>query len=106
MGLRHLAEVASRNVRFRRNLPEQFGKRTLYVSPGCGLAYWGRKLSAADEWLLGMAQELVRPGNIVWDIGANLGMFSVSSSVKAGPGGSVVAVEAATWLVDLLRRTE
>ena len=106
MGLRHLAEIASRNVRYRRTLPEQFRKRRLYVSPGCGLSYWRRKLSAADEWLLGMARELVRPGNVVWDIGANLGMFSFSASVMAGPGGSVVAVEADTWLVDLLRRTE
>ena len=48
---------------------------------------------------------LVRPGNTVWDIGANVGLFSFASAALAGPSGRVVAFEPDTELVALLRKT-
>jgi FkbM family methyltransferase len=47
----------------------------------------------------------VAPGNVVWDVGANVGLFAFVSAYAAGPGGRVVAIEADPWLAGLLRRS-
>ena len=62
-------------------------------------------MTRVDPLLLGLAEAWVRPGDCVWDVGANLGLFSVAAANMAGRDGAVVAFEADTWLVGLLRRT-
>jgi FkbM family methyltransferase len=52
-----------------------------------------------------MVEELVRPGDVVWDIGANVGLFSFAAAGIAGSRGQVIAVEPDGWLVSLLRRS-
>jgi FkbM family methyltransferase len=47
----------------------------------------------------------VGEGDVVWDIGANLGLFSFGSLVKSGTSGTVVAVEPDPWLVSLMEET-
>ena len=49
-----------------------------------------------------MVRELVRPKMSVWDIGANVGLFSFAA---ASLGAQVVAVEADTWLANLIHRS-
>lgn len=39
------------------------------------------------------ADELVDPGDTVWDIGANQGLFSFRAAISSGRGGYVMAVE-------------
>ena len=73
--LRKLAERLSRRVVLRRRLPRDFQGLTLYVTPEAGLRHWGG-LSGVDQHLLQMARELVRPGAVVWDVGANVGLFA------------------------------
>jgi FkbM family methyltransferase len=103
--LRSLLERATRNLVFKRRLPPQFGRIALMVSPAAGLRYLFRPMRSVDPVLLGMASEFIKPGAVVWDIGANVGLFSFSAAQKSGTKGEVVAVEPDPWLIRLLRRT-
>ena len=105
MSLRHLAERFSRGVILSRHLPKQFQSLPLYVSPDASLRYWRRNVETSDPMLFRMVRELVGPGSVVWDVGANVGLFSFSAAALAGPGGFVLAIEPDVWLVHLLTRS-
>src|SRR6266849_8056860 len=100
--MRRLLKTISRDVVLRRRLPAEFGKVAILVSPNCALAYWRRNIASVDPYLLSMVRELVRPGMAVWDIGANVGLFTFAA---AGLGAQVLAVEGDTWLANLLHRS-
>ena len=103
--LRTLAERLSRNLSFRRRLPARFGGGAILVSPEGGLRYWRRSLEKIDPSLLNAAAELVHPGDNVWDIGANVGLFTFAAAGLAGPEGHVLAIEPDIWLAGLLRKS-
>jgi FkbM family methyltransferase len=104
--IRSLAEKFSRNVVLKRRLPREFEGRKLFVSPDSALRYWRPGLANADRVLLRLAQRLVKPGDIVWDIGANVGLFSFSAAAMSGPHGRVLSIEPDPWLASLLVRSE
>jgi len=58
-----------------------------------------------DPPLTDFAQAVIRKGNVVWDVGANIGLFTFTASGLVGSEGQVIAVEPDTWLVDQLRRS-
>jgi FkbM family methyltransferase len=62
-------------------------------------------MSRIDPPLLLAAHKLVKKDDVIWDIGANIGLFSLAAAVCAGDRGEVIAFEPDTWLVQLLRRT-
>lgn len=103
--LRALAEQAGHRLVVRRHLPPPFERVSFYTSPEGGLRYLRPSLAGVDPTLLSLVTELVVPGSVVWDIGANVGLFTFASAAASGPRGLVVAVEPDTWLVDLLRRS-
>lgn len=100
--LRTALERASRGRILKRRLPADLGGAALYVSPDATLGFWKPGLKSD---LFDLAREFVKPGDTVWDIGANVGLFSVAAAHRALPAGRVIAVEADVWLVSLLRRT-
>jgi FkbM family methyltransferase len=105
MIIRRGLERLTRHLVFRRRLPAAFGSAALYVSPAAGLRFLFRPPSRMDPPLLLAADKLVKTGDVIWDIGANIGLFSLAAAVRAGDRGEVIAFEPDTWLVQLLRRT-
>src|ERR1039458_10790336 len=102
--LRRLAERLSRGVVLRRRLPRDFQRLPLFVTPEAGLRHWAG-LAGVDRHLLDMARELVKPGAVVWDVGANVGLFAFSAAAITGPSGLVVAIEPDVWLAHLMDRS-
>jgi len=103
--LRSLAEKFAKDLRYRRRMPLAFGRVPVWVSPAAGLKYLTREMADIDPVLLGLALEFVTRGSIVWDIGANLGLFSFASAHLCGETGRVIAVEPDSTFAMLLRRS-
>jgi FkbM family methyltransferase len=103
--LRSALEQVTHRIVVRRRLPPPFAAARIYVSSEGGLRYLGRGMTQADPPLLRLAAEVIRRGDTVWDIGANLGLFSFAAAIAAGPSGRVLAVEPDTMLAGLLRRS-
>src|SRR5512134_2569275 len=103
--LRSLLEKAVRRTVVRRRLPKAQGGAPLYVTGSAGLKYLSRPMDRIDPSLCNVAAEFVQKGSVVWDVGANVGLFAFSAAHHAGPDGRILAFEADTWLVQLLRRS-
>lgn len=94
--MRTFIERALRNTSVKRRLPSG---AAIWVSPDSQLKYLRR--NDFDRDLVDLAKKHVRSDSIVWDIGANCGVFAFSAlSAKA-----VVAVEADPFLCHLLQRS-
>ena len=102
--IRTLAERLSRGVMLRRHLPADVGGRQLFVSPDSQLKYLKPGPAAFDAELLSIARSWVRPESVVWDIGANVGVFAFAAAGLA-TNGRTLAVEADPWLADMMRRS-
>lgn len=105
MSVRGLAERWSHRIVMRRRLPAPFSQARIYTSPEAGLKYLKPTLRGVDPMLLSVVEETVAPADVVWDIGANVGLFAFAAATRAGSDGMVLCLEADTWNVALLRRS-
>jgi FkbM family methyltransferase len=104
--IRRWAEILLASVELKRRLPKEVGGGELFASAsGGGMKYLFRRSKNLDAKLLNIATLLVREHSTVWDVGANVGLFSVSAAGIAGPSGSVFAIEADINMAQLLLRT-
>ncbi|MGO8757078.1 MAG: FkbM family methyltransferase [Terracidiphilus sp.] len=103
--LRALAKRLSQGRSFRIRLPKEYGACRMFVTPEAGLAYWFPKSAIRRESLLRNAAETIKRGNVVWDAGANMGLFSLAAAGLSGPAGRVFAFEPDTDMVKLIRRS-
>lgn len=62
-------------------------------------------MSQVDPTLYRLAEELVQPGSVVWDVGANVGLFAFCAAARGGESGFVLAIEPDLWLAQLMTRS-
>jgi FkbM family methyltransferase len=103
--VRGIIENVTRDWVIRRRLSSDFARAPIHVTPSAGLRYLFRPMNSIDPCMLGLVKEFVKPGAVVWDVGANVGLFSFAAASAAGQVGLVVALEPDAWLVQLLRRS-
>ena len=102
--IRRLAELLARGRQFRRRVRVAGRLAPIWVSPDAQLKYLKPGERAFDRDLLELAEQRLGPDDVVWDVGANIGSFSVAAATVA-VSGEVIAIEADIWLAQLLRRT-
>jgi FkbM family methyltransferase len=103
--IRRSLERLSRGLVLRRRLPRRFGGQRVFVSPEAALQYWRWDFDKGFSDLFQFVEEFVKPGNSVWDIGANMGIFTYAAAHRSGPSGTVISVEPDAFAVQLLRRS-
>ncbi len=74
----------------------------LDLSEGIDLAIY---LGMYERECLGALPELVRPGAVVIDVGANIGALSLPFARQAGPQGKIVAIEPTGFAFGKMTRT-
>ena len=103
--IRSFLENVTRTWKLKRRLPSSYGKVPIMITPSGGLKYLVKSMDAIDPMLLRFCDGYVKPGSIVWDVGTNVGLFSVAAAARATNSGKVFSFEPDVWLVQLLRRT-
>lgn len=102
MSLRSLTETATRSLVFPRRLPKEFGRTRFWTSPTAGLRYLFKPMSKVEPVLMDFANRYIGPQDIVWDVGANTGLFTFAAASRAK---YVLAIEPDVDMIRLLRRT-
>jgi FkbM family methyltransferase len=103
--LRRLAERCSRQMHLTRRLPARFGALRLRVSPGASLSYYRGLRQPSFSALYNFAEYHVQPGQTVWDVGPNMGVFAFAAAARAQIAGRVLCLEPDLWSVNLLQRS-
>ena len=104
--MKALLRAVGRNRVVRKRLPRDLGGGLVYCSPDALLSMWtpgwqSEQVLHLFEW----AHRFVKPGYVVWDIGANQGLFTFAAAAISGPSGHVVAVEPDPFLGGLMYRS-
>jgi FkbM family methyltransferase len=86
----------------RRRLPPPFHDVELFVSSEAGLRFLKPSLKEVDPPLLAFARRHVTAGHVVWDVGANIGLFTFAATAL---GASVIALEPDSYNVRMLLRS-
>jgi len=102
--IRTLLERYLRQVTFPRRLPAGYGGCQFYASTEGGLRYLRPDITKTDPELLEFAKEYIHSDSVVWDIGANIGLFTFAAAGIA-QSGFVLSVEPDLWLCRLIQKS-
>jgi len=86
-------------------MPSGLQGRKLAVCARSHRRYWIKSLEAIHQDLFAAVDRWVRKDSIIWDIGANIGVFAFAAAVRAGAGGYVYAFEADLEMAALMVRS-
>ena len=101
---RRLLELWARGKIFTRTLVVHGQPYPIKISPDAQLKYMKLGDAKFDCDLVDIAEAFVQENSIVWDVGANVGVFTFTAAAIATKG-TVVSIEADAWLAGLLRQT-
>ncbi len=82
------------SFQFRKKLPAEFGNGRVLVTGRSDVRVLKPGWTACALDLMLVVRNIVEKDMCVWDVGSNLGILSAMAASKAGPGGSVFALEA------------
>lgn len=102
---RKFLEELSKGKVIKRRLPSKFNKTPFFVSPDAQLKFLKPNNSAFSADLLKVAIEHIKSGDVVWDIGANVGVFTFAAASLVGSDGHIFAVEPDIWLANLINKS-
>lgn len=102
--VRSVVERWSRGKKFRRQLAVSGKNIPIYISPDAQLKYL-RKSTHWDQDLIALAMSCVKPNDDVWDIGANIGVFSFAAAAMSKTG-NIYAFEPDTFLVEVIKASK
>ena len=101
---RKVLERLSRGRIVKRRISVGGRRGGILVTPDAQLKYLKLGSSAFDQDLIEIAEKYIGDDDTVWDIGANVGVFTFAAGLRSKTG-TVLAVEPDNWLAQLLRRT-
>jgi FkbM family methyltransferase len=102
--IRQILELLSRGKILRRKIIVNEHSVQILVTPDSQLKYLKIGFNAFDTDLIRIAETFLNKESNVWDIGANVGVFTFAASAVA-TNGSILSVEADIWLAAILRKS-
>lgn len=100
-----LARKLTGSIVYLKRLPADFGGHKIYVTSRADINMLAPGMQRAASDLFMVVRKYVHEGQIVWDIGSNLGILSFSSAIQVGRFGSVYSLEANPRYADIQTRT-
>lgn len=104
MTLRSMAEKLSRGKIFKRMFRVNSENHPIYITPDAQLKYLKVGPDKFDSDLIKIAEKFITADSVVWDIGANVGVFTFACASCLNSG-TVISIEADPWLCSILKRT-
>jgi FkbM family methyltransferase len=102
--IRFAVELLSRGKVLKRHISVNGIKTPILITPDSQLKYLKLGKNPFDRDLINIAERFLSPDSNVWDIGANVGVFTIAAASVANKG-SVLSVEPDIWLAGLIQRT-